>query len=326
MSVLADPGCAPVSSPGLSAEHASAGDLGESFALCREITRTRARNFYHGLRLTPEPKRSALYAVYAWMREADDIADGEGTDVAREVRIDEFARRTRAVMSGETVRQSIDASWWHAFSETYRAFRLEPTPFERTIDGVREDIEGEHNGAELAPVYDTRAGLERYCERVASTVGVLCLRIWGISDPDAWPEAHRLALRRGVAFQLTNILRDIHEDADEGRCYVPSDLLALHGVSAQTLRSWSEPEACGRVVGDLVEWARREYDASSSLDAHVHPDGKAPMWAMTRIYSGILERIARDPARVALGPRVRLPGPVKIGIALRAAMRARLAG
>ena len=77
---------------------------------------------------------------------------------------------------------------------------------------------------------------------------------------------------------------------------------------------------------DLVEWARREYDASSALDALIHPDGRAAMWAMTRIYSGLLARIADQPVRTACGPRVRLPGAVKMGIALRAAVRARLAG
>ena len=323
MSLLVEHGPAPVEAPGLSAQEAASGALGDAYELCREITRTRARNFYHGLRLTPEPKRSALYAVYAWMREADDIADGEGTGVPREQRLDDFAARTHAVIGGEDFAEA----WWPAFASTYRAFALEPTPFERTIEGVREDIEGAHDASiELVPVYRSRAGLEGYCERVASTVGVLCLRIWGVSDREAWAEAHRLAIRRGIAFQLTNILRDIHEDADEGRCYVPADMLADHDLSPEALRTWCNPEACAGVVGDLIAWARREYDASSSLDAHVHPDGKAPMWAMTRIYSGLLDRIAQDPERTVLGPRVRLPGAVKMGIALRATLRARLAG
>ncbi|GAB4552611.1 MAG: phytoene/squalene synthase family protein [Phycisphaerales bacterium] len=322
MSILAECGPAPVQTPSLTAASAQAGTLGRSFERCRDITRARARNFYHGLRLTPEPKRAALYAIYAWMREADDIADDTGTGIAREVRLETFTARTHAAIAGDDV----DGDWWPAFATTYRAFALRPEPFERTLEGVRKDIEGDAHAGPFAPVYEDTAGLERYCEHVASTVGVLCLRIWGVERPDVWPEAHRLAIRRGVAFQLTNILRDVREDAGEGRCYVPASMLNRHGISAETLRDWGDPAACDRVVGDLVEWARREYDASSALDALVHPDGKAPMWAMTRIYNGLLERIAQDPARTALGPRVRLPGTVKIGIALRAAMRARRAG
>lgn len=319
---LLEAGPAPVERPGITLEDVTAGAPGEAFALCREITRSRARNFYHGLRLTPEPKRSALYAVYAWMREADDIADGAGTDEARGVRLARFASHTEAVFSGE----SVGGAWWPAFAKTYHAFALGPALFERTIEAVRADIEAEPGVRGFEPLYDDRAGLERYCEGVASTVGVLCLRVWGVRDRAEWPGAHALAIKRGVAFQLTNILRDIHEDAEEGRCYVPGEVLAAHGLSAPGLCAWEDASSCEAVVRDLVAWARSMYDASAPLDAHVHADGQAPMWAMTRIYSGLLERIAQDPMRTVLGPRVRLPGAVKVGIALRAAVRARLAG
>ena len=317
-------GSAPVERPSLDAAEVSTGALGRSFDACKEITRTRARNFYHGLRLTPEPKRSALYAVYAWMREADDIADGEENGETRAARLERFAARTRAVMAGEHA--DVGDEWWSAFGVTCRAFALDAAPFERTIDGVREDIEGAHVAGDVTTIYEDRAALEAYCERVASTVGVLCLRIWGVRAPGDWPEAHRLAIERGVAFQLTNILRDIREDAGEGRCYLPADLLAAHGIDAPALCAWDDPESCASVIGEVASWARGLYASSARLDELVHADGRAPMWAMTWIYRGLLDRVEADPERAVVGARVRLPGAVKVGIALRAAWRARRAG
>lgn len=307
------PGRAPVERPALEKQQVAAGALGEAFTLCRDITRARARNFYYGMRLTPEPKRSALYAIYAWMREADDIADDEGTGEARVVRLERFERNTHRVFEGGVP----DAeAWWLAFGATYEAFGLEPSPFVHTLDGVRADIEhGAHAGA-LVPTYADRDGLVGYCERVASTVGVLCLRIWGVAEGADWAQAHRLALQRGVAFQLTNILRDIEEDADDGRCYLPADLLERHGLDASALVGWERPDACARAIGEVVGWAHEAYRASAPLDAMVHPDGRRAMGAMTRIYAGLLDRIEREPERCALGPRVRLSCFTKTRIAL----------
>ncbi len=319
---IAPAGPKPPSVPDLGIEEVLGGDLAPAFAESLRITRTRARNFYYGLRLTPEPKRSALYALYAWMREADDIADGPGYADTRSrlAALDEFRTATERVYAGRAA--SGNAAWWPAFARTYSAFGFTRECFDATLEGVRADIEREpEEGLVLA--CQSMHDLERYCAQVASTVGVLCLRIWGIRSGSSWDEACALGIERGIAFQLTNILRDLGEDAREKRMYIPQDLLAQHELSPDSLLGWSDASRCAEVVGAVADRARRAFEDSEPLDEIVHADGAAAMWAMTRIYSGLLERLNADPKRGVLGPRVRLPKLVKLGIGLRASLRAR---
>lgn len=302
-----------------------------SYARCAEVVRTRARNFYHGLRLLPEPKRSALYSIYAWMRAADDAVDEGGTVDERRRRLDEFRTRTDRVLSGESAvsgphSASIDDApasppphppLWPAFAQTNRMYPIERRIFLDTLAGMEDDL--------VARTYQSDEELSTYCYRVASTVGLACLRVWGLREGVSQKEADELAVWRGQAFQRTNILRDFRQDFDEQprRVYLPLSAFERAGVTPEDVREWREPSRCGPFVARQAEIARAYYDRSAKLDDLIQPDCRATLWAMTRIYSGILTLIERDPRSIVGDKRLRLGGLAKCAIAAGALVRGR---
>lgn len=293
--------------------------LANGFAEAARVTQARARNFYHGLRLTPEPRRGAIYSIYAWMRAADDLADEPRPVDERRRALGAFRERTLALLGGRVdVLEPGVSSWWHAFGATCASYPIDPVIFTDLIAGLEEDLAGE--------AYADDAALHRYCYRVAGTAGLACLWIWGLRDGADAERARELALRRGQAFQRTNILRDLAQDLDEqpARVYVPTDVLKRHGVGVPELRSWSAPEACRRVIADQAELARGHYAASKELESMIDPACSPTLWAMTRIYSGLLDLIEADPSRVMSDRRIRLPGTKKATIALGAALWAKV--
>lgn len=279
-----------------------AGDSAASYAACAEIVRRRAGNFFHGLRLTPSPQREGLFALYAWMREADDLVDGEewaasgaaaaDSDPAlREAALDAFLAATEEALQG---RVPDGLAIWPAFVDTAARWSLPAEPFREMIEGQRQDLA-------LASLPDWPA-LRLFCRRVASTVGELCVRIWGLSDR----ESLALAEAHGIAFQLTNILRDLREDAARGRTYLPQEDLDAAGIDAESLLRWSPREAALAAVAPTIRRAREHYDESAPLEGRMPASCRPTLWAMTRIYRGLFERIEANPEVVALGPRVRL--------------------
>lgn len=279
---------------------------------CREVARRRARNFYYGLKLLPEPKRSAIYAIYAWMRSADDIADGgsdgHGDGRARRLeRLDEFARRTTQLVVGAPQHRSAAAApMWTALEHVVAHYQLGLQPFEAMLQGQRDDLDARR--------YETFAELLEYCRRVASSVGRICIDVWGYDDE----RAPALAAHRGVAFQLTNIIRDFAEDLDEGRVYLPAEDFRRHGLTPRLLRDWTNPEACASFVAMQIARARDYYDRSAALDDMIEESCRPTLWAMTSIYSELLEKIAANPQRIASGKRLRLRSVRKAAIAVRA--------
>jgi phytoene synthase len=325
----------------LEIEHA----IQDGWRLCEEITRTEARNFYYGLRLLPKDERSALYVVYAWMRVLDDIADGVPPDVAPDVAadvaadvtadaaragvarapsrrdlLDRFERETRGVF---------DRGWYEAagrelsehgtcsrerlvllaLAQEVRLHGLRIDDFLGAVEGQRMDLEPR--------VYASFAETERYCDRVASTVGRICLDVWGVRAGADAARARELSTARGIAFQLTNILRDLREDHARGRCYLPADELAAHGLTADALVAWSDDARCTAFMRDQCLRAASYFDGSAELEELVGEKAVPTLAAMTAIYRGILDRIARDPRR-AIGRRVSLSFLAKTSIALRA--------
>lgn len=313
-------------------------DLDRAFAWCERVTRERAGNFYHGLKLTPTRKRAALFALYAWMREADDLVDGgaaglrgqpsavshrpSGGDrlpatpgdsgahaVSHECRsaLDQFRADTDASLAGQPA--SSPSPLWVALSAVARDFPIRRQHFHDMIDGQIADL--------TVRSYATFEDLRAYCYRVASTVGLLCISIWGYSDP----AAERHAVDRGVAFQLTNILRDVAEDFDGGRVYLPGEDFERHGLTPEVLRHWRAPDRCARFMAEQVQRARDHYVRSTPLEGLIEPDCRPVLWAMTTIYASLLEKIGRHPRRAATGGRVRLSAFRKGLIALEATRR-----
>lgn len=281
---------------------------------CREVSRRRARNFYYGMKLVPEPKRSAQFALYAWMRRADDLADSAETDPAKAAALTEFLDTTHAVLAGhvDPAALSAEAPLWPAFAEMAQRYAMPHAYFDAMIEGQRLDQTRHH--------YPTFESLYDYCYKVASVVGLACIEIWGYEGDE---ETRQLAEWRGIAFQLTNILRDVKEDAADGRVYLPAedfDALELKPVFFQLA---NESELI-RGLKKVVERAKDYYARSASLDRRVHRDGRPCLWAMTRIYRGLLDKIAADPIRVLRPRRVRLASAHKGWIALRATLKGKV--
>jgi len=285
--------------------------LRKSREFCREITKREAKNFYYGLKLLPEPKRSAMYALYAYMRLVDDIADDESngrTVGQRRADLDQWEQLTREAIGaaggdGEVPRGHI---LWPAFAEMVGTYRVPLKVFEDMIAGQRQDLE--HVAIpNFAALYD-------YCYRVASVVGVASLYVWGFEGGE---ETLKLGVEKGVAFQLTNILRDLREDSARGRCYVPSDELARFGVTAEEIGRGVVTPGFLRLMAFQVERAEGFYARSSALEQRVQLDSRPTLRAMTAIYHGLLLKIAENPARVMTG-RVRLSKWAKLMIGWRA--------
>ena len=281
-----------------------------SLAYCHGIARTRARNFYYGLKLTPEPKRSAVYAIYAFMRACDDMADGEDAEQLpvpmRQERIETFRQTMVDVLNQSDDAAMPEGEHWPAFRHVMRTYPIDLAYMHAMLDGQIADLHKHH--------YATFDELYGYCYNVASVVGLVCLCIWGFEGDDA---TRKLAEYRGIALQLTNILRDPVEDAQRERFYLPQEDLDRFGYCPDDLKQGKANEAFDQLMHFQVQRAQSYYDQSASLEQHIHPDSRATCWAMMRIYHGLLEQITANPRRV-LTSRVRLSSLQKIALGLRA--------
>lgn len=296
--------------------------LDESYEWCRQLSRARARNFYYGMKLTPAGTRRSMYAVYAWMRAADDLADGPAADNghagAAAERLEALRALTHRMIASDKAPEVTEAeggafaAMWPAVRETFRGYEIPIEYLDAMIDGQLLDVR-QH-------VYHTFEDLYDYCYKVASVVGLTCIEVWG-HDKDA--SVRKLAEHRGIAFQLTNILRDVVEDAGRGRTYLPSEDFEKFDLSPNVLRSGKLSDggqAFDRFMAFEIQRAQSYYDRSLGLEAHLSAPCRAASWAMMRTYRDLLGRIRHDPRRVLRGS-VRLSGVRKSSIVLAAACR-----
>ena len=274
--------------------------LAASAEHCAAIVRREARNFYHGLRLAPEPRRSALYAVYAWMRRADDLVDDGGPDRIEQVAA--FRAATERAFAGHVPDGD---PMWPALVRSIADHALARADFDGMLDGQLLD-------ADHRPCRDW-AEVRHFCDLVAGTVGRTCTRIFGASDF----RAMELSTDRGIAFQLTNILRDLREDHGMGRCYLPADELAQAGLDVASLLAWSDAQRCEAFMQAQVARCVAYYRSSAPLDGMIDGSCRPTLLAMTAIYGGIARRIHDRPRAVVEG-RVALSAAAKLLVALRA--------
>ena len=272
--------------------------LEESYGYCERISRERAKNFYYSFLLLPRPKRQAMCAIYAFMRECDDRSDAPGATL-------ESVVQWRGELDATLIGNLPDHPVWPAFADTARRYKIPARYFHEMIDGVASDLE--------ARTIETFEDLYRYCYLVASIVGLTIIHIFGFDDP----KALELAEKCGIAFQLTNVLRDVREDAGNGRVYLPEDDLARFGVTTEAL---NQPRLTPP-LRSLFEFesarAGKFYVESRPLLDLVHRDSRSALWALMEIYRRLLDRIAAEGYPV-LERRVSLRAPEKIGIVLRA--------
>lgn len=296
-------------------------ELSAAYASCRAIAKREAKNFYYSFRVLPQHKSDAMCAVYAFMRKADDLADDESLTL--DARREAMAAWTAAWRASRTA-PATDPIFL-ALNDTQQRFAISDDLLEQLVAGTTLDLqpqpEGVHtleipspNGSpRTLQVYDSLASLQHYCYLVASVVGLVCIRIFGYTDRRADP----LAIDTGIAFQLTNILRDIKEDADRGRIYLPADLLREHSVTPERILALAagaalQPNELALLRG-LELHAQTLYRSASQLIPLLDADARPSMRVLVRIYHRLLDRIARDPAAV-FRQRVSVPTSQKLAI------------
>ena len=270
----------------------------QSYRYCRSVARSRARNFYYAFLLLGGQQRKAMCALYAFMRYCDDLSDEPGASRAA---IEKWRAEMEEALEGRFSGHPV----WPAFHHTVRRFGIPHQYFREMIEGVSSDLEPRR--------FATFDELYRYCYQVASVVGLASIHIFGFDTRSALP----LAEKCGIAFQLTNILRDIREDTGQGRVYLPCEDMQRFGVTEAELGNGGPGPALVELLRFEGGRARAYYRESEPLLELIHPSSRPALWALIAIYSGLLERIERRGYDV-FSRRVRLSALEKSWILARA--------
>ncbi len=275
--------------------------LAQSYEHCVRIARSRAKNFYYSFLVLPKAKRLAMCAVYAFMRECDDRSDEAG---ATETGLVAWQEQMDLALDGEMP----DHPLWPAFADTVNRYRIPRAYLYDMIEGVTSDLS-------FSQPKDFNE-LYRYCYRVAGVVGLTITHIFGYEKP----ETLAMAEKCGIAFQLTNIIRDVGEDTQLGRCYLPLDLMAHYGVSTADLARGVVSSPVRTLLADLGGRARDYYEYSRPMIGQVGRDSQSSLWALIEIYSRLFARIEGSGYEV-LARRHRLPTWEKLSIVAQAMLR-----
>jgi len=246
--------------------------LAESYAFCRGVARKRARNFYYSFVLLPREQSDAMCAIYAFMRYCDDLSDEPGASR-------EAMERWRGALVNALAGKFDEYPAWPAFCDTVQHYQIPHEYFFQMIEGVTSDLEPR--------AFQTFDELYRYCYQVASVVGLCTIHVFGFESPQALP----LAEKCGVAFQHTNILRDISEDAARERVYLPAEDLRRFGVDSHELSNQKPNEVRRRLMEFEAGRARAYYRESQPLVDMIHKRSRPALRALIGIYSRLLTRI-----------------------------------
>lgn len=260
----------------------------EAYKVCREIAKREAKNFYYSFRVLPQHKSDAMCAIYAFMRRADDISDDESIPIEqRRVEMARWVDAWRAARKGRPT----DDPVFLALNDSQQRFGIPDMLLEELVQGTTMDLEPRPAGEDELQTFATFPDLYRYCYLVASVVGLVCIRVFGYSDPSA----EKLAEETGVAFQLTNILRDVKEDAERNRIYLPLDMLEAHGVTLDRVKALTNGSALRpedrSMLADLGAHAERYYQSAEKLLPLIDADSRAALWVLVGIYHRLLQKI-----------------------------------
>ncbi len=267
-----------------------------AYDYCRELTRREAKNWYYGFISLPPEKRRAIYAAYAFSRECDDDSDTDGSLESKRAAIARTRQRLDAAYTGQT-----DDPILLALRDAARRYDIKRDLFEELIAGVEMDLEVNR--------YATFEDLRLYCYRVASVVGLICLQIFGYSDS----RAPQFATDLGLALQLTNIMRDVKEDAELGRIYIPQDEIRRFGYSEQELLAGAYNEPFRRLMAFQAERAWHYHANGHRLLPLLDVRARACTATMQGIYREILQRIEASDYAV-FERRISLSGRAKLGL------------
>ena len=289
----------------------SAPELSAAYRTCTQIARREAKNFYYAFLALPKPKRDAICAVYAFMRHADDLSDDESRSrEQRRADLDTWLEAWHSAAAGQPTSDPV----FVALSDARSRFNIPLELLDHLVRGTAMDLDAPAGGA-----YDTYAtfnDLRRYCYYVASVVGLVCIRIFGYSDS----RAEALAEETGLAFQLTNILRDVREDTARGRIYLPMDELQQHGVRIEelsALRSGEQVTPGQRaLLASIALRAEHFYRSGRQLLPLIAADARPALWVLITIYHDLLRRIESRDYDV-FTERVTVPVTARIAILAR---------
>jgi phytoene synthase len=258
-----------------------------AYSVCKGITRTAAKNFYYAFLVLPRRKREALCAVYAFMRRCDDITDDPKLSPAeRRQQLETWLDALHRAQQGHPTDDAILL----ALTDAQRRFTIPAGLLDELAVGTAMDVEESSEGTTTGPVitYKTFDDLRAYCYRVASVVGLVCIHVFGYRDPAAEP----LAERCGLAFQLTNIIRDVKEDGGMGRVYLPEEDLAKFGLTVSDVLNSPDAARLRPVLAMEADRAHEFYKSGEELIPHISEDSQPALWVLVTIYRRLLERIA----------------------------------
>ena len=273
----------------------------ESYSRCVEIARARAKNFYYSFWVLPKQKRLAMCAVYAFMRECDDLSDEAG---ATRSALDGWRQQMEIALDGGEAESPI----WLAFADAVHRYKIPRAYLYDMIEGVTSDLSFSQP--------QTFQDLYQYCYRVAGVVGLTITHIFGFQSA----KVLEMAEKCGIAFQLTNILRDVGEDAGLGRSYLPVELMRQYQVRDEDLKRGEVSPRLHALLEDLGKRARDYYQFSRPMIEMVDRDSRSSLWALIEIYSRLYRRIEGSGFEV-LRARHRLPTWEKLSIVAMAAVK-----
>ena len=259
--------------------------LDDAYEQCERITRYEAKNFYYAFRTLPKRKRDAIYATYAFCRICDDIADGNLHVTEKQNR---FSQIRKMLLEGKP--NSPENHIFTALNDTKSFFNIPNHHFELVLEGVEMDL--------TQTRFDTFEDLRGYCYKVASSVGLICIEVFGYDDPIA----KEYAVDMGLAMQITNILRDLGEDAKRGRIYIPKNEMNSFGYTEQELMAGIVNESFRNLMKFQVHRARRYFSRSRKLIPLLAPRSRACFWVLHALYNRILDHIERADFDVFLVP------------------------
>ncbi len=277
-----------------------------SHSICHQMARRSRSNFYPCFCLLDSSRRRGMEALYAFMRHTDDLADATAALSRRREALDRWQESLEAALADRpaSANNDPDEIVLPALVDTVRKFHIPSQHLLAVIEGVRMDLD--------AAAFETFDDLAEYCHRVSTAVGLACIHIWGFDDQRAFEPARYC----GLAFQMTNILRDLAEDVRNGRMYLPAEDLRRFDYSAADVTAGAADGRFERLMQMQLDRVAQFYQKGIALFDRVDPQGRRMFGMMTTVYHRLFTKIRREPAAV-LTRRVRLSRVDKLTIATR---------
>ncbi|MCI3922525.1 phytoene/squalene synthase family protein [Paenibacillus sp. TRM 82003] len=273
--------------------------ISADYRYCESVVRKHSSSFYRAFGILPEDQRNAVWAVYAFCRTVDDLVDDHTPCVAAEL-LEAFETSFDRFLAGRID----DEPMWRALADTFRRYPMDASPFKDMIEGQRQDLS--------KTTYATLQELDRYCYLVAGTVGLMLLPIL---TPVSSGEMREKAVRLGKAMQITNILRDVAEDFQRGRLYLPEDRMAAHGFDVRDIPRRSATSGWLSLYHELFELAEGHYKAGLSAGSGYPRSSRLAVTAAGLIYREILTESKRRRGDV-FAERIRISNKKKMSIVL----------